>query len=360
MRHTRTFDIVMQAFVKSTLVLSQLGWLLLASSCIAVQARAASPEFQAAVADSAPVLYYQLNEASGTAINYGSLGAAYDATYLGTPLRAVPTASGDAGVRFDHQHDYLESANVAPPALSGNPTFTTEAVVFVLADGGAALWAPLLHWGISSPGDPTMKSVYFSFSNFDASEIYAGFYNGGLQTIDPVALGQWHHVVWVRDGGGPANSGSTVYVDGAAVGLEDDPDLPANAGTPDVVNTEFRIDRARNFTRWFTGNLDEVALYDRALDAGEVSTHFAALGTCDVPSCINFDGACRSCGLPVSSGVQPVASDALIILRRAVGSARCNLCVCDVDSSGDVVATDALLTLRRAVGQQVSFNCPAA
>ena len=31
-----------------------------------------------------------------------------------------------------------------------------------------------------------MRSVYFSFSYNDPTEIFAGFYNGGLQTIDPV------------------------------------------------------------------------------------------------------------------------------------------------------------------------------
>jgi len=326
---------------------------------LATQALAASPAFQAAVADSAPILYYKLNETSGAAVNYGSLGAAFDAAYLGTPIRALGTASGDRGVRFDSADDYLESASVAPAGLDGNPTFTAEALVFVLAGGGAALWAPLLHWGTSDPGDQTMRSVYFSFSNNDASEIYAGFYNGGLQTVDPVPLGQWHHVVWVRQGGGLANVGSTVYVDGNAVALENDPDLPADSGTPDVVGTEFRIDRARDFTRWFTGNLDEVALYDRAFNAQEVATHFAALGTCELPSCIDFDGTCRSCAHPISGGVQPLASDALAILRRAVGAQQCNLCVCDVDSSGSVVATDALITLRRAVGQPVSIVCPA-
>jgi hypothetical protein len=280
-------------------------------------------------------------------------------TYLGTPFRAVGTVSGDRGVRFDSVDDYLESISVAPPTLAGNATFTAEALVFVLADAGAALWAPLLHWGISSPGSPTMKSVYFSFSNNDPTEIFAGFYNGGMQTVDPVARGQWHHVVWVRQGGGAANVGSTVYIDGVAVTLENDPDLPANGGTPNVENTEFRVNRARDFARFFAGNLDELALYGRAFDAEEVIAHFSQLGSCDQPACIDFDGACRSCAHPLSTGAEPLASDALAILRRAVGTVQCNLCVCDVDSSGAVVATDALLTLRRAVGHPIPIMCPA-
>jgi hypothetical protein len=52
------------------------------------------------------------------------------------------------------------------------------------------------------------------------------------------------------------------------------------------------------------------------------------------------------------------ASDALFVLRAAVGSQTCPLCVCDVDDSGTIVSSDALRTLRAAVGQQVALVCP--
>lgn len=53
------------------------------------------------------------------------------------------------------------------------------------------------------------------------------------------------------------------------------------------------------------------------------------------------------------------ASDALQILRAAVGSAACELCRCDVDSNGTVAASDALIVLRRAVGHAVELICSA-
>jgi hypothetical protein len=52
------------------------------------------------------------------------------------------------------------------------------------------------------------------------------------------------------------------------------------------------------------------------------------------------------------------ASDALYILRAAVGSETCALCVCDVNNSITITATDALVVLRRAVGQPVELTCP--
>lgn len=66
------------------------------------------------------------------------------------------------------------------------------------------------------------------------------------------------------------------------------------------------------------------------------------------------------CGKPTnSSGDKPKASDALFILKAAVGQASCTPQVCDVDSSGKILASDALRALRSAVGQTVVLICPA-
>jgi hypothetical protein len=244
-------------------------------------AMAAPASFQGAVAASSPVLYYQLNEAAGNAHNFGSLGAAFDATYQGTPTRAVQTASGDTGVAFHGVGDYLESSSASPVSLTGNPTFTAEAVVFMPSAGSAQLWAPLLHWGT---GGGTGAEVYFSFSNNDDTRYFAGFYNGGLRTTGAQALDTWHHVVWVRNGGGTDQAGSTLYVDGAVVATQADPALCCNGTTPNVTSSPFRINRASDFTRFFTGTLDEVVLYDRALSASEVQAHFRALSPSSAPA----------------------------------------------------------------------------
>jgi hypothetical protein len=60
-----------------------------------------------------------------------------------------------------------------------------------------------------------------------------------------------------------------------------------------------------------------------------------------------------------STGRAVTASDALYTLQAAVGIATCAICVCDVDGGGSVAATDALAILRYAVGQPVTLNCPA-
>ncbi|RMD82707.1 MAG: hypothetical protein D6815_08545 [Candidatus Dadabacteria bacterium] len=68
------------------------------------------------------------------------------------------------------------------------------------------------------------------------------------------------------------------------------------------------------------------------------------------------------CGDPVDAGraTQSItASDALFVLRAAVGLVPCDLCICDVDESGAVAATDALELLRVSVGLGPTPHCKA-
>ena len=70
--------------------------------------------------------------------------------------------------------------------------------------------------------------------------------------------------------------------------------------------------------------------------------------------------AVGACGMPVSAGTTPTASDALFTLRVAVGLESCPNSVCDVDADCRVTASDALRILRRAVGLPDPFDCAGA
>lgn len=68
------------------------------------------------------------------------------------------------------------------------------------------------------------------------------------------------------------------------------------------------------------------------------------------------------CAQPVSSGDNPLASDAQAILRKAVGQSvpACDAkpCICDPAAPHPgILASDAQLTLRKAVGQDVELDC---
>jgi hypothetical protein len=69
------------------------------------------------------------------------------------------------------------------------------------------------------------------------------------------------------------------------------------------------------------------------------------------------EAAQGDCGQPLSTGSGPSASDALFVLRAAIGLDTCDACVCDVDATGTVTAGDALLVLKRAVGENIAMAC---
>jgi hypothetical protein len=63
------------------------------------------------------------------------------------------------------------------------------------------------------------------------------------------------------------------------------------------------------------------------------------------------------CGAPLTLGSEPNATDALYILRAALGLEACDPCVCSVAGSADITVRDAFAVLSGA--PPTSFACPA-
>lgn len=66
------------------------------------------------------------------------------------------------------------------------------------------------------------------------------------------------------------------------------------------------------------------------------------------------------CGGPSTRKSPPKASDALFVLRAAVGSSGCAACECDTNNDLSITASDAQRTLMAAVGLSVTLVCPEA
>ena len=73
--------------------------------------------------------------------------------------------------------------------------------------GDNRLYGPFLHWGDGAPGSRTGEEVYFSIRANRADQLYAGFYNAGVSTVDFLTLDRWYHVVWTRVYAGPPGHG---------------------------------------------------------------------------------------------------------------------------------------------------------
>lgn len=251
---------------------------LLGSFCVfslACAAGAAPASFATEVQSSQPALWYRFNEASGQIINYGSLGASYNANTFNGVIYNQPTSGGDTGVRFNAAtQPYIESISAVPVSLTGNPSFTAEAIVRI--DSQGVLWAPMLWWGTN----PTGTSVWFSIQGNNYDRFFAGFYNSGLRTVCRTKQSVWYHVVWTRDSNNGTNdslTGSKFYINGQLAEMTRDESL-FGAVSVNVASSKFRIQKAADLTRFFTGGLDELALYQRVLSAEEIQAHAATLG----------------------------------------------------------------------------------
>lgn len=65
------------------------------------------------------------------------------------------------------------------------------------------------------------------------------------------------------------------------------------------------------------------------------------------------------CGDVANSDLLHSSRDALRVLRASLNLDTCELCLCDTDSSLSVTVSDALMVLKKAVGLEVQLSCPA-
>jgi hypothetical protein len=94
-------------------------------------------------------------------------------------------------------------------------------------------------------------------------------------TVSPVPLNQWVHIVATRR----ANEDANIYYNGVSQPLTSD---PWTSGFISYSDAWFAIGQQKDVNRPFKGLIDEVAVYDRALTASEVLQQFqaGAIGKC--------------------------------------------------------------------------------
>jgi PKD repeat protein len=83
--------------------------------------------------------------------------------------------------------------------------------------------------------------------------------------------GVWHHYAFVLDTAAPAAQQITPYVDGKAVSYTK---LDSGTGAGNFANSSLYLMSRAAAGLYGAGDLDEVAIYERALDAGTIDEHF--------------------------------------------------------------------------------------
>ncbi|HEX8724310.1 MAG TPA: LamG domain-containing protein, partial [Gemmatimonadaceae bacterium] len=221
------------------------------------------PPYVLAVLADQPVAYWRFGESSGTRAADAS-GHGNDATYVGGVTLGAPGAifgDPDTAASFDGSSGFVDAANRF--VFGGDQAFSLEAWVNAASVGG--------YLGIVSRNDAAMGPPSEGYLLFvGPSDGPIGFQRidgSNLTTVSSTATptaGSYVHVVAVFDG-----VDMYVYVDGELQGTQTGNFNLGGAMSDFVVAAE-----AGGTGNFFSGAIDEVAVYDKPLTADRIKAHW--------------------------------------------------------------------------------------
>ncbi len=210
--------------------------------------------------------YWRLGESGGNALD--SVGT-NDLTVSGGVTRGVAgTIAGDP----DRAAGFGGTNGLAATrtAVAGPNTFTLEAWFATTSTAGGKI----VGFGSSNTGTSGSydRHVYLD----GAGKVVFGVYPNQIRTLETATAyndGTWHHVVATLGSGG-----MTLYVDGQLIGSRTD------TTSGQSYNGYWRVggDNTWAGARFFTGSIDDVAVYPTVLTAAQVAQHHS-LGVTGLP-----------------------------------------------------------------------------
>ncbi len=215
--------------------------------------RCGDRDYAVEIREDEPSMYLRLGDAPETAevtegTGLGVVGAFRNGVAQESPGGLVD--DGDGAARFDGVDDVVELPDTG--SLDLGDLFTLEAWVAPAGVGRAQF----LSKGAGS----------YSLLLSDDNKIVLAAQNAGevaRSTVPVPADGGFHHVVAVKQGGG-----AHVYLDGVDVTGATAPQATDDTAAP------LLLGGGEGAAPAFAGGLDEVALYSRALTAGQIRAHF--------------------------------------------------------------------------------------
>lgn len=234
------------------------------SDSISVTASSASlSAYGNRVLDDDPSLYWRLGGGAGPVADV--IGANPGTASNGVTPGATGAISGDSdkGSTFNGTTAGLAATNARVPAAT---EFTMEAWFSTTTNQGGKLAG----YGISASGSSSNYDRHLYMRN--DGRVNFGTYSGTTNVLtspNPLNNGAWHHVVATQ-----STSGMRLYIDGALVGQN-------SASTAENYLGYWRLggDNLNGWpnqpnSQWFAGSIDEFAIYDRALGAATVASHY--------------------------------------------------------------------------------------
>ena len=219
--------------------------------------------YTSSVLNDNPAGYYLMNETAGTtAVNIGNAGAAGNGAYSAVTLNQPgPSLTGMADTSAFLGGPSAPSSMTVGGLTLGN-SYTVEMWIDDTVPWSSQGMAYLAGRG-GPAGYDTIGVVGSALGAYTGQLI---IFNGASYSIGPdvVTMNAWHDVAYTRSGNNVA-----VYLDGT---LEISITLSANYGSSSAIVVGVRPDN----NWYFTGNMDEVAVYNTALSAGQIAAQYQA------------------------------------------------------------------------------------
>jgi len=225
-------------------------------------------DYRSVILRDTPAHYYRLGEAS-TSLPAKDEMSAPGGTYVNSPpVGQAGALLGDSNsaVAFDGVNDYVSIDNQTTADFSLELWIKTTAGS---RTGSHAYQGDGLIW---SDVGGTADDFVLAILNNRASFFDGDANGGGGRSINGTPVlndGQWHHLVATRQSGNSTN-GLQLYVDGRL-------EIAGGAGTAILDdNSKIAIGGNTGDARYYTGWIDEVAIYNHVLSPGQVADHYRA------------------------------------------------------------------------------------
>jgi len=267
--------------------------------------------FALKVLDTQPVCYWRLNEAAGpAAVNLGAEGVGFQAGYMGGILLTNPGPRPPQQIFFE-SNNYAPYFNGTDAYVNGPYQLLRDLAAFSMAGWIKPTGAQNNRTGLFGQND----TVEFGF--IDASTLQVWTWYGSINYPYPYPINQWHYVT-VTGGNGQL----ALYLDGKLADAQ--PAVTPTFGNSDF---DFNIGGGGVFDpsgNYFHGQIDEVAVWWRALSANEITTLMSTnTQQVDYAPLLNTDVRTQMFGLSASAYVllpftvaDPAAFDSLQLLAR--------------------------------------------
>jgi hypothetical protein len=249
----------------------------------------AAGSYEAAIISSGPEAWWRLDEPAGSTNMIDGMGRHLGIYTNATGSGPLPTLGVTGALVNDTNPAASFSSTdkgigLVPFSPALNPSsFSVEAWVKTSVIDGQS---PVSSSYGTGPTGWWMQSIADSGTGWWFGDCSAGYFgnnkvNGAyVNTNGSILPGYWSHIVIVHDGTS-ATTPNRVYVNGTTDGYVWG-GAPLNTAGPFIIGAR-GVSATTIADEFFDGSVDEVAVYTRVLSAAEVTSHYTARGTVNIP-----------------------------------------------------------------------------